>query len=74
MIHHRTFKLSSIRPGLLQGNLSPHLLARLLVLPEQVVKDGPVLFVDPLHLVDVLGHSLHPDQGFNQMLLLVRVW
>jgi hypothetical protein len=38
------------------------LLARFLVLPEQVVEDGAVLFVDALHFVDVLGHLLHPLQ------------
>ena len=26
-----------------------------------------------LHLVDVLGHLLHPDQGLNQVLMLVGV-
>jgi hypothetical protein len=50
-----------------------HLFACFLVLAEEVIEDGPVLLVDPLHLVDVLGHALHPDQGLNQVLLLVRV-
>lgn len=35
------------------------LLARLLVLTEQVVENGAVLLVDALHLVNVLGHLLH---------------
>ena len=51
---------------------SPNLLGRLLVLPEQVVEDGPVLLVDPLHLVDVLRHLLHADERLHQVLLLVR--
>ena len=38
------------------------LFARLLVLTEEVVKDGAVLFVDALHLVDVLGHFFHAFQ------------
>ena len=49
------------------------LLARLLVLSEQVVKDGAVLFVDALHLVDVLGHFLHAFQRLQQMLVLRAV-
>ena len=40
-----------------------------LVLPEQVVKDGPVLFVYPLHLVDVFRHSLHPEEGVDEGLV-----
>jgi len=46
------------------------LLARLVVLPEQVVEDGAVLLVDALHLVDVLGHLLHTLQGLGQVLVL----
>ena len=42
------------------------------MLPEQVVEDGPVLLVDPLHLVDVLRHLLHADERLHQVLLLVR--
>ena len=39
------------------GQLESDLLAGgLLVLPEEVVKDGAVLLVDPLHLVDVFGN------------------
>ena len=51
-----------------------YLFARLLMLPEQVVEDSTVLLVNPLHLVDVLSHLLHSNQGLNQMLVLVRVW
>ena len=50
-----------------------YLFARLLMLPEQVIKDSTVLLVDPLHLIDVLRHLLHSNQGLNQMLVLVRV-
>ena len=42
---------------------SSYRLECLLVLPEEVVKDGPVLLVYPLHLVDVLGHPLHSEEG-----------
>ena len=49
------------------------LLAGLLVLPEEVVKDGAVLFVDPLHLVDVLGHLLHALEGVDKVLILGAV-
>lgn len=35
------------------------LLARFLVLSEEVVEYGSVLFVNALHLVDVLGHLFH---------------
>ena len=44
------------------------------MLPEEVVKDSAVFFVNPLHLVNVLRHSLHTYQGLNQVLLLIRVW
>lgn len=44
------------------------------MLPEQVVEDSTVLLVNSLHLVDVLSHLLHSNQGLNQMLVLVRVW
>ena len=43
------------------------------MLPEKVVKDSTVLLVYPLHLVDVLGHLLHADEGLDQVLVLVRV-
>ena len=52
----------------------PHLFARLLVLSEQMVEDSTILLVDPLHLVDVLGHLLHANQRLNQVLVFVRVW
>ena len=51
-----------------------HLFARLLVLSEQMVEDSTILLVDPLHLVDVLRHLLHPNQSLNQVLMFVRVW
>lgn len=41
------------------------------MLPEQMVKDGAILFMDPLHLVDVLGHSLHADEGVHEMLMFL---
>ena len=46
------------------------LLARFVVLPEEVVEDGAVLFVDALHFVDVLGHLLHALERLHQMLVL----
>lgn len=42
------------------------------MLPEEVVKDGPILLVYPLHLVDVLCHLLHCDERLSQLLLLIR--
>lgn len=51
------------------------LFAGLLVLPEQVIEDGTVLFVDSLHFVDVLGDLLHALERFDQVQVLggVRV-
>ena len=43
------------------------------MLPEEVIKDCSIFFVDSLHLIDVLGNSLHTYQGLHQMLLLIRV-
>ena len=37
-----------------------------------MVEDGAVLLVDPLHLVDVLGHLLHAGQSLAQVPLLLR--
>ncbi len=48
--------------------LVDYLLAGLLMLPEQVIEDGAVLLVDSLHLVDVLGHLLHGDEGVHEVL------
>ena len=42
-----------------------YLFASLLMLPEQMVEDSTILLVNPLHLVDVLGHLLHPNQSLN---------
>ena len=39
------------------------LLARLLVLSEQVVKDCAVFFVNALHFVDVFSYFLHSFEG-----------
>lgn len=38
-----------------------------------MVKDGTVLLVDALHLVDVLGHLLHALQCLDQVQMLGRV-
>ena len=43
------------------------------MLPEEVIKDCSIFFVNSLHLIDVLGNSLHTYQGLHQMLLLIRV-
>lgn len=43
------------------------LFAGLLVLAEQVVEDGAVLFVDSLHFVDVLGDLFHALERFDQV-------
>ncbi len=45
-----------------------YLLVSLLMLPEEMLKDRSVLFMDSLHLVDVLSHLLHSNQGLGQML------
>ena len=52
--------------------IEAYLLCGLLVLPEEMVEYRPVLFVYPLHLVDVFCHLLHPREGLGQVLLLVR--
>lgn len=43
------------------------LFAGLLVLTEQVIKDGTVLFVDSLHFVDVLGDLFHAFERLDQV-------
>ena len=50
-----------------------NLFACLLVLPEEMIKDGTVLFMDSLHLIDVLGHFLHADQSLHKVLRKERV-
>jgi hypothetical protein len=40
-----------------------YLFAGLVVLSEKVIKDGAVLLVYPLHLVDVLRHLLRTSQS-----------
>ena len=42
-----------------------YLFASLLMLSEQMIEDSTVLLVNPLHLVDVLSHLLHPNQSLN---------
>lgn len=42
-----------------------YLFASLLMLPEQMVENSTVLLVNSLHLVDVLGNLLHPNQSLN---------
>lgn len=40
-----------------------HLFASFLVLTEEMIKDGSILFMNPLHFVNVLGDLFHSNQG-----------